>query len=47
MAPSTATAALRNDQLYEQAQRVMPGGLNSPVRSFRSVWGTPYFVARA
>ncbi|MEA3218325.1 MAG: glutamate-semialdehyde -aminomutase [Acidimicrobiia bacterium] len=36
-----------NDALFERAQRVIPGGVNSPVRSFRSVGGTPYFVARA
>lgn len=36
-----------NEGLFERAQRVMPGGVNSPVRSFRSVGGTPYFVARA
>ena len=33
--------------LFERAQRVIPGGVNSPVRAFRSVGGTPYFVARA
>ncbi|WP_419918963.1 glutamate-1-semialdehyde 2,1-aminomutase [Candidatus Poriferisocius sp.] len=36
-----------NRDLFERAQRVIPGGVNSPVRSFRSVGGTPYFVARA
>jgi len=36
-----------NRELYERAQLVIPGGVNSPVRSFRSVGGTPYFVARA
>ena len=36
-----------NDELFERAQRVIPGGVNSPVRAFRSVGGTPYFVARA
>lgn len=36
-----------NAALYERACRVMPGGVNSPVRSFRSVGGAPYFVARA
>src|SRR5205085_3968802 len=30
----------------ERAQRVIPGGVNSPVRAFRSVGGTPYVVAR-
>ncbi|WP_419929786.1 glutamate-1-semialdehyde 2,1-aminomutase [Candidatus Poriferisocius sp.] len=36
-----------NRELFERARRVIPGGVNSPVRSFRSVGGTPYFVARA
>ena len=36
-----------NDALFERAQRVMPGGVSSPVRAFRSVGGTPYFVDRA
>ena len=38
---------MTNDELFERAQRVIPGGVNSPVRSFRSVGGTPYFVDRA
>ena len=46
-----AAEALRvvttNEELFERAQRVIPGGVNSPVRAFRSVGGTPYFVARA
>ena len=36
-----------NDDLFARAQRVIPGGVNSPVRAFRAVGGTPYFVARA
>ena len=36
-----------NAELFERAKQVMPGGVNSPVRSFRSVGGTPYFVERA
>ena len=36
-----------NAELFERAKHVMPGGVNSPVRSFRSVGGTPYFVDRA
>jgi glutamate-1-semialdehyde 2,1-aminomutase len=36
-----------NAELYERATRVLPGGVNSPVRAFLSVGGTPYFVARA
>ena len=35
-----------NSELFERAQRVIPGGVNSPVRAFKSVGGTPYFVAR-
>jgi len=37
----------RNQELFDRARRVIPGGVDSPVRSFRSVGGTPYFVARA
>jgi len=37
----------RNQQLFERAQQSIPGGVNSPVRAFRSVGGTPRFVARA
>ena len=36
-----------NEALYERACEAIPGGVSSPVRSFRSVGGTPYFVARA
>jgi glutamate-1-semialdehyde 2,1-aminomutase len=36
----------RNEQLFERAQRLIPGGVNSPVRAFRAVGGTPRFVAR-
>ena len=32
--------------LFERAQRLMPGGVNSPVRAFRGVGGAPFFVAR-
>ncbi|MFZ6003460.1 MAG: glutamate-1-semialdehyde 2,1-aminomutase [Actinomycetota bacterium] len=38
---------MTNEELFERAQRVIPGGVNSPVRAFKSVGGTPYFVARA
>ena len=34
-----------NRTLFERAQRVIPGGVNSPVRAFGSVGGTPYFVS--
>ena len=36
-----------NADLFARAQRVIPGGVSSPVRAFGSVGGTPYFVARA
>ena len=36
----------RNDTLFSAAQVVTPGGVNSPVRAFRSVGGTPRFFAR-
>jgi len=37
----------RSKALFQAAQRVIPGGVNSPVRAFRGVGGTPFFVARA
>ena len=37
----------RNQALFERAQRVIPGGVNSPVRAFRAVGGTPRFITRA
>ena len=36
-----------NEELFKRALDVTPGGVNSPVRAFGSVGGTPYFVARA
>ena len=36
-----------NEQLFARAQRVIPGGVNSPVRAFRAVGGTPRFISRA
>jgi glutamate-1-semialdehyde 2,1-aminomutase len=36
-----------NDTLFERAQLTTPGGVNSPVRAFRSVGGTPRFIQRA
>ncbi len=35
-----------NEQLFRRAQAVIPGGVNSPVRAFRAVGGTPRFIAR-
>ncbi len=37
----------RNLQLFQRAQKVIPGGVNSPVRAFKAVGGTPRFVTRA
>ena len=37
------TTTSRNDQLFARAQRHIPGGVNSPVRAFRSVGGAPRF----
>ena len=37
------TTASRNEQLFARAQRHIPGGVNSPVRAFRSVGGAPRF----
>ena len=47
-AASTAdlTSPHTNEGWFARAQKVIPGGVNSPVRAFRSVGGTPYFVAR-
>lgn len=36
----------RNQQLFERSQKFIPGGVNSPVRAFRSVGGTPVFFQR-
>ena len=36
-----------NDTLFERARAVIPGGVNSPVRAFRAVGGTPRFIRRA
>ena len=42
-----STEPRTNAALFERAQRVIPGGVNSPVRAFRAVGGTPRFIARA
>ena len=38
---------MKNQSLFERAQRVIPGGVNSPVRAFRAVGGVPLFFERA
>ncbi|BEI36506.1 glutamate-1-semialdehyde 2,1-aminomutase [Polynucleobacter sp. HIN7] len=40
-------AMSQNDQLFTRAQKTIPGGVNSPVRAFRQVGGTPRFIKRA
>ena len=47
MEPNTKPATSRNDALFERAKRLIPGGVNSPVRAFKAVGGTPRFIARA
>lgn len=36
----------QSEFLFQQAQHLIPGGVNSPVRAFRSVGGTPRFIER-
>jgi len=36
----------RNEELFARSQKIIPGGVNSPVRAFRSVGGTPRFFTR-
>ena len=43
----TQPSMSKNDQLFARAQQTTPGGVNSPVRAFRSVGGTPRFITRA
>ncbi len=45
--PLMPHASDKNDILFERARAVIPGGVNSPVRAFRAVGGTPRFVQRA
>ena len=47
MSSALSSSDLFNNALFHRAQAVIPGGVNSPVRAFGSVGGTPYFVARA
>src|ERR671922_2407603 len=44
---SNPRLARTSDTLFEEAQRYIPGGVDSPVRAFRAVGGTPRFIARA
>src|SRR2546421_12517334 len=38
---------VKSEQLFAEALRYIPGGVNSPVRAFRAVGGQPFFVERA
>lgn len=38
---------VKSDKLFQQAQAIMPGGVNSPVRAFNGVGGAPLFIERA
>jgi glutamate-1-semialdehyde 2,1-aminomutase len=44
--PSSSAREGTSSELYEEALHLMPGGVNSPVRAFRAVGGTPRFLAR-
>jgi glutamate-1-semialdehyde 2,1-aminomutase len=47
MSTSMSTSTSHNTELFDRAQRSIPGGVNSPVRAFRSVGGTPLFLVSA
>ncbi len=43
----SSNAIVSNEEWFKRAQAIIPGGVNSPVRAFRAVGGTPRFIARA
>lgn len=45
--PSAKTDQDQSEQLFARAVELIPGGVNSPVRAFRGVGGTPLFIASA
>lgn len=47
MAPNTSLENSRNAALFARAKTLIPGGVNSPVRAFKAVGGTPRFIQRA
>lgn len=47
MARTTRSRYTQSERLFAHAARILPGGVDSPVRAFRSVGGTPLFIARA
>jgi glutamate-1-semialdehyde 2,1-aminomutase len=46
-ADETMTASRKSNDLFARARRVIPGGVNSPVRAWKSVGGSPLFIERA
>src|SRR5438270_2040335 len=46
MADRVATPTAQSEALFAEAQNHLPGGVDSPVRAFRGVGGTPRFIAR-
>lgn len=44
---SSLALVISSENLFERARRVIPGGVNSPVRAFRSVGGSPFFTKSA
>ncbi|MBI2266023.1 MAG: glutamate-1-semialdehyde 2,1-aminomutase [Armatimonadetes bacterium] len=46
MSTETEKRALSSELLFAEAQKVIPGGVNSPVRAFKGVGGTPVFISR-
>jgi len=44
--PAQEVTTSKSQSLHSEAQRYMPGGVNSPVRAFRAVGGEPLFIAR-
>ncbi|TME38568.1 MAG: aminotransferase class III-fold pyridoxal phosphate-dependent enzyme, partial [Chloroflexi bacterium] len=47
MTESVTASTARSAALFAEAQGLLPGGVDSPVRAFRAVGGTPRFIARA
>ncbi|MFT4192624.1 MAG: glutamate-1-semialdehyde 2,1-aminomutase [Comamonas sp.] len=47
MTSASAASPDRNADLFARAQQLIPGGVNSPVRAFKAVGGTPRFIERA
>lgn len=47
MNQTTNLVTRKSEQLFSQASKIIPGGVNSPVRAFKGVGGTPPFIKRA